>query len=725
MDFKSIRLLKKQTVGIGSYGRVCKAKCDDLLCAAKILHETLFDPTSHLQVPPQRAHRIPLKRFESECEFLNTLKHPNIIQYLGVHEDADSGLRVLLMELMDENLTHYLENSSQPIPYRIQLNFCHDISKAISFLHSKNIIHRDLSSNNVLLIGNVKAKVTDFGMARFYGQDSQATRLTLTTCPGADVYMPPEAIQESLLYTEKIDCFSFGVIVVQILTRQFPNPGDRFKTVNDSNYPQPLKLDVPEVERRQNHISSIESNHPLCGIALDCLNDRDVDRPSAHQLCERLETLKLCSDYSESMFATQRGALHESNIARSEDDSEGTVTSKVKIILQRSISDEIGTEAKPSRQQSALQHIKSLQTTVHEKDKIIEAEQISNERLREQLHKLMDEYQEYQESMERKIENKERELERVKQHFEGRCLELEHRLGITPQLKLNWRTEEKAPCLMRRGGDAIVCGNKVYIRTAGTKEIHAYNADTKIWSQLPNCPYRSCSIAVLNDLLTTIGGLPYTNKLFSLIGKDVNRKWTEKFPPMPTKRQWATTLCTETILVVAGGIGEGDIMLMTVEVLNTETCKWFKAASLPEPFHRASATTCDDRIYMLGGSGLGGQHTKSVFTCQLDTLLQSTSTSSGVWSKVADLPVTKATCVSLHHQLLVIGGKETEDKFSTAIHMYDPGTNLWAVISHMTIARRSCFAAVLPNSEQVMVVGGWVTRYTDSDSVEIATCVKL
>ena len=77
--FKEIHLFKDQVLGIGSYGKVCRAKCDDLVCAAKILHQTLFDPTAHEHVPPQRGHRLPVERFEKECEFMSTLKHPNIV----------------------------------------------------------------------------------------------------------------------------------------------------------------------------------------------------------------------------------------------------------------------------------------------------------------------------------------------------------------------------------------------------------------------------------------------------------------------------------------------------------------------------------------------------------------------------------------------------------------------------------------------------------------------
>ena len=73
-------------------------------------------------------------------------------------------------------------------------------------------------------------------MVKLGGINPRASRLTFTMCPGADVYMPPEAIQDQPVYSEKIDHFSFGVIVIQMLTRQFPKPGDRMQRV-EINHP--------------------------------------------------------------------------------------------------------------------------------------------------------------------------------------------------------------------------------------------------------------------------------------------------------------------------------------------------------------------------------------------------------------------------------------------------------------------------------------------------------
>ena len=174
--YKSIQIFKDQLLGMGSYGQVCKAKCDDLLCAAKMLYPILF-------------YREPMagSRFEQECEFLSTLRHPNIVQYIGMHRDPDTNLPVLLMELMDENLTHYLEHCSQSVPYHLQVNICHDVASALSYIHANDIVHRDVSSNSILVNGNAQVtKLSDFNMSGF----DISNRDDLTVCPGSQVYVP-------------------------------------------------------------------------------------------------------------------------------------------------------------------------------------------------------------------------------------------------------------------------------------------------------------------------------------------------------------------------------------------------------------------------------------------------------------------------------------------------------------------------------------------------------
>ena len=102
--YRRVEPLKTESLGIGSYGAVCKAMCDDLPCAAKILHPALFQFTAPGTTSIMR-------NFEQECHLLSAIKHPHIVQYLGTYNDPESRLPVLLMELMDESLTRFLERS--------------------------------------------------------------------------------------------------------------------------------------------------------------------------------------------------------------------------------------------------------------------------------------------------------------------------------------------------------------------------------------------------------------------------------------------------------------------------------------------------------------------------------------------------------------------------------------------------------------------------------------
>ena len=138
------------------------------------------------------------------------MKHPNVVQYLGIAHDPQSGLPILLMELLGGNLTDFLEHSQEPLPYHLQVNLWHDITLALTYLHSKQIIHHDLSGNNVLLIAGSRAKVTDFGMSMLTHVD--ATKSRLTYCPVNVNYMSPEALIEPPTYSETLDVFSSGVV---------------------------------------------------------------------------------------------------------------------------------------------------------------------------------------------------------------------------------------------------------------------------------------------------------------------------------------------------------------------------------------------------------------------------------------------------------------------------------------------------------------------------------
>ena len=202
---------------------------------------------------------------------------------------------------------------------------------------------------------------------------------------------------------------------------------------------------------------------------------------------------------------------------------------------------------------------------------------------------------------------------------------------------------------------------------------------------------------------------------------------------MPTKRRWTTALCTGTALIVAGGWGEDEELLM-VEVMNTENHQWSTAADLPEPMYLASATICSDQICIVGGISKEFFPTKSVYTYLMSDLLQSCHITyslkgklektslkdkAGIWRQLPDLPVTRSVSQSFHSQLLVIGGRDSGEA-TTAVYMYNSATNSWEIIGHMTTVRHYCFTAILPDN-RLMVVGGYKCVGKVIDIVEFAS----
>ena len=211
---------------------------------------------------------------------------------------------------MEESLTGFLECSPTPLPYHVQVSITHDIALALAYLHANNILHRDLSSNNILLNAGSQAKVTDFGMSKMVEANPRMTRNKLTTCPGTLVFMPPEALRTRPRYSDKLDTFSVGVLTVQIITRKYPSPTDADIVMDDPTSPTGEKIvPVPELKRRKGDLVGVYLTHPLRPIACDCLMDRDRERPTAADLCQRLVGLMATAEYAASVLESRQQVL--------------------------------------------------------------------------------------------------------------------------------------------------------------------------------------------------------------------------------------------------------------------------------------------------------------------------------------------------------------------------------------------------------------------------------
>ena len=164
-----------------------------------------------------------------------------------------------------------------------------EVALGLRYLHefSPPIIHRDLSSNNVLLTTSMTAKISDLGVAKILDvSPGCAAQMTQTRVPGTPAFMPPEAMLDRPKYTSKVDIFSFGVLVVHILTGEWPIPSAAF--AEDPNDPNGFVL-VTEFERRRRFIDRIREGHPLLGLIEQCLSNVASRRPNAAEVVRQLQ----------------------------------------------------------------------------------------------------------------------------------------------------------------------------------------------------------------------------------------------------------------------------------------------------------------------------------------------------------------------------------------------------------------------------------------------------
>ena len=703
-SFRNVELFKEETLGTGSYGKVCKAKCDGLPCAAKIMHPTLFD----LRDPGTVSY---LQKFEEECRLLSSARHPNVVQYLGTHRDQETRLPVLLMELCDESLCRFLEHSPRLIPYHIEVNIAHDIALALVYLHHNNITHRDLTGNNVLMIAGARAKVTDFGMSKLASVNPRMTPLTL--CPGNVHYMSPEALEEPPSYTNKLDIFSFGVLLVQIMTRQFPKPGPRFEVVSVPNFPEgTINRAVPETERRSSHFQMIADTHPLKAVATTCLKRKEEERPSAQQLNSTLSGLKPTPAYTQSLQQTQTGMKEIESLRSRIQDQNHTYQEEMKqkeeVIAQK------------QRENKELQaQVQQLQQQLQEKER--EAQQKARE-LQEKNQ--TSEQQMFQ--LQQTVAEKDRVIGDLLQTISAQNQPASGNIAATVVQKdisqLKWKDGKEVPNKMWIRS-AVVDGNTVYIIPAGSLKIYSCQITSQDlqWSTLPDAEYFNPSLAVIGGILTTVGGYrdpEFTNSLLSLPGSGGRGQWSQIFPTMPTLRSRTVSVTTQQTLIVAGGVAqEGNLDI--VEVMTIPTRQWTTASHLPHPFGRISGTICGDQLYLAGGWDALDEPSKSVLTCSVTDLLSPSSLSTGVWHHARDLPVIQSTLTTLGGHLLAIGGEDDSGRDTVDVHCYDTHTDSWQVVSKMKNKRRLCLAAVLPE-DYLLVVGGHC-GFGSTDSVEIGT----
>ena len=283
-----------QELGVGAYATVYTVKYRGSIYAAKEIHKNLQEGAQSIL-----EKRTLKNNFFREYQQCSKLSHPNIVRVIGMYYKAQQSLPLMIMEMMDESLTVYIERLPKDAVKR-KGPILLDVAEGLQYLHAqkpKPIVHRDLSPNNILLVKNDQeitiAKIGDLGVARAISPNSkhmQDMRSKLTTVPGTMDFMPPEAFEDFPEYDSSLDVFSYGGVTLFMGSHNWPTPAaPRKLDANSSNL-----VALTEVQRRQVYLDQMEGDmKELKQLVEECLNYDPNKRPTMCQVCEKLKLLKL------------------------------------------------------------------------------------------------------------------------------------------------------------------------------------------------------------------------------------------------------------------------------------------------------------------------------------------------------------------------------------------------------------------------------------------------
>ena len=215
------------------------------------------------------------------------MRHPNIVQFIGVYFEEGSRIPILVMEFLPTTLAKCID-AYGVLPEEVNYSILHDVALGLYHLHSQTppIVHRDLSANNVLLASNMTAKISDLGVAKILNLTPQQMS-RMTGAQGTPAYMPPEAMRANPRYDATIDVFSYGILMIHVLSGRWPLPLREPVCVNPENRAQ--LLPVSEAERRDEYLQDIGSTHPLMDLILRCVSNDPEQRATAAEMVQQME----------------------------------------------------------------------------------------------------------------------------------------------------------------------------------------------------------------------------------------------------------------------------------------------------------------------------------------------------------------------------------------------------------------------------------------------------
>jgi len=236
----------------GTYGTVCGAvnKFTGERVAIKKINKVYQDLTDG-------------KRIVRELRLLNHLSHENVVPLLEIITMAPPSEDVyVFMDLMETDL-HRVIHSAQPlIDDHIQF-FIYQILRGLKYIHSANVLHRDLKPGNVLVNANCDLKICDFGLARLGKDDSDENPVAMTSYVVTRWYRAPEVLF-ARQYTTAVDIWSVGCILAELLGRKPLFQGKNYKhqlsvIFDILGRPTPDELQTVENEKVREYLGTLGS----------------------------------------------------------------------------------------------------------------------------------------------------------------------------------------------------------------------------------------------------------------------------------------------------------------------------------------------------------------------------------------------------------------------------------------------------------------------------------
>ena len=274
-------------IGKGSYGQVIAVYAYGTLCAAKEIHPDLVDGVTPEELEATK------RSFLTEWVNASRIHHPNVVQVLGIHcPTPEAKLPWLVVEMMECSVKAFLEKSEKDgVPLHFKISILVDISQGLEFLHGQSIVHRNLSSNNVLLTNHCIAKIGDLGVAKALENNKMKTH---TQTRGTLHFMPPEALLREPHYGKPVDIFSLGCIACHIMSHEWPKPKDCS--------PEGGITVLTEVQKREEYLLSF-AHSSFRQLVESCLDNLPEKRPHISAVNRELKDLKSSID-GQSSFAT-------------------------------------------------------------------------------------------------------------------------------------------------------------------------------------------------------------------------------------------------------------------------------------------------------------------------------------------------------------------------------------------------------------------------------------